>query len=172
MNAFTPIGFYDLSNLFASYVGKHKRALVESTDPRHKGVRYLDLLRDRERTQTLEEWPSAQAFLQRVERRLAELPNATELLNAYIVAFDPEGFEAWGKEDTIDPSGFMRVEVLLGPAPGFRCYSGNEAIAPTPWVATVVDHRALSSRSNFNAPNSAHQLVLELAIDAGEQNVL
>ena len=165
MSAFTPIGFYDLSNLFASYVGKHKRALVESTDPRHIGVRYLDLLRDKERTETLEAWPSAQTFLQRVERRLAELPNATELLNAYIVAFDPDGYEAWGREEALE--GLMRVEILLVPAPGFRVYSGNEAIAPVPWVATVVDHRAPSSRSNFNAPNSAHQLVLELALDAG-----
>jgi len=165
VSAFTPIGFYDLSNLFASYVGKHKRALVESTDPRHTGVRYLDLLRDKERTETLEAWPSAQTFLQRVERRLAELPNATELLNAYIVAFDPDGYEAWGREEALE--GLMRVEILLVPAPGFRVYSGNEAIAPVPWVATVVDHRALSSRSNFNAPNTAHQLVLELALDPG-----
>ena len=165
MSAFTPIGFYDLSNLFASYVGKHKRALVESTDPRHTGVRYLDLLRDREPTETLQAWPSAQTFLQRVERRLAELPNATELLNAYIVAFDPDGYEAWGREEALE--GLMRVEILLAPAPGFRVYSGNEAIAPVPWVATVVDHRAPSSRSNFNAPNSAHQLVLEIANGAG-----
>jgi len=168
VSAFTPIGFYDLSNLFASYTGKHKRALVESTYPRHEGVRYLDLLRDKEQTETLAAWPSAQSFLQRVERKLEGLPHATSVMNAYICAFDPEGFEAWGKEDMIDPSGFMRVEVLLGPAPGFRCYSGNEAIAPLPWMATVVDHRAPSSRSNFNAPNTAHQLVLELAIDAGD----
>ena len=165
MSAFAPIGFYDLSNLFASYVGKHKRALVESTNSRHTGVRYLDLLRDKERSETLEAWTSAQAFLQRVERRLAELPSAPELLNAYIVAFDPEGFEAWGREEVIE--GLMRVEALLAPAPGFRVYSGNEAIAPVPWVATVVDSGAPSSRSNFNAPNTAHQLVLELALDAG-----
>jgi len=165
VTAFTPIGFYDLSNLFASYVGKRKRALVESTDPRHTGVRYLDLLRDREPTETLQAWPSAQAFLQRVERKLAELPNETELLNAYIVAFDPEGFEAWGREEVIQS--LMRVEILLAPAPGFRVYSGNEAIAPVPWIATVVEHRAPASRSNFNAPNTAHQLILELAIDAG-----
>ncbi len=168
MSAFTPIGFYDLANLFAGYVGKHKRALVESQNPRHRGVRYLDLLRDRERSETLEAWPGAQSFLQKVGRKLADLPNAADVLNAYIVAFDPEGFEAWGTEDIIDPSGLMRVEVLLAPAPGFRVYSGNEAIAPMPWIATVVDHRAPSSRSNFNAPNTAHQLVLELAIDAGE----
>jgi hypothetical protein len=165
VSAFTPIGFYDLSVLFAGYAGKHKRALVESTDPRHTGVRYLDLLRDKEQTETLSAWNGAQAFLQRVERRLAELPNATELLNAYIVAFDPDGYEAWGREEALE--GLMRVEVLLAPAPGFRVYSGNEAMAPMPWTATVVDHRALSSRSNFNAPNSAHQLVLELALDAG-----
>ena len=170
MSAFAPIGFYDLANLFASYVGKHKRALVESTNPRHTGVRYLDLLRDKERSETLEAWISAQAFLQRIERRLAELPNAPELLNAYIVAFDPEGFEAWGREEVIE--GLMRVEALLAPAPGFRIYSGNEAIAPLPWVATAVDLRAPSSRSNFNAPNSAHQLVLELALDAGDPNGL
>jgi hypothetical protein len=167
VTAFTPIGFYDLSNLFASYAGKHKRALVESTDPRHTGVRYLDLLRDREPTETLQAWPSAQAFLQKVERKLAELPNATDVLHAYICAFDRDGFEAWGKEDLLDPEGLMRVGILLSPAPGFRCYSGNEAIAPAPWVATVVDHRAPSSRSNFNAPNSAHQLVLELGTGTG-----
>jgi hypothetical protein len=168
VTAFTPIGFYDLANLFAGYAGKHKKALVDSPDPRHHGVRYLDLLRDREPTATLQAWPGAQAFLQRVERRLAEMPNAAEVLNAYICAFDPDGYEAWGKDDIIDPSGLMRVELLLAPAPGFRCYAGNEAIAPAPWVATVVDHRALSSRSNFNAPNTAHQMVLELVLDAGE----
>ena len=170
MTAFTPIGFYDLSNLFASYAGKHKRALVESTDARHTGVRYLDLLRDKERTQTLEAWPSAQAFLQRVERRLAALPSATDLLNAYIVAFDPDGFETWGTEDAVE--GLMRVEILLAPAPAFRAYAGEEAIAPQPWIATVVDQRAPTSHTNFKAPNTAHQLILELAIAAGEQNGL
>lgn len=169
MNAFTPIGFYDLANLFAGYVGKHKRALVESQNPRHTGVRYLDLLRDKERSETLEAWPGAQSFLQRVERKLTDLPSAPTLEHAYIVAFDPEGFEAWGREEVI--RGLMRVEVLLAPAPGFRVYSGNEAIAPVPWVATVVNSEAPSSRSNFNAPNTAHQLVLELALDVGATDV-
>ena len=164
MNAFTPVGFYDLANLFAGYVGKHKRALVESQNSRHTGVRYLDLLRDKEQSETLDAWTGAQSFLQRVERKLAGLPNAPALVNAYIVAFDPEGFEAWGTEEL---PGMMRVEVLLAPAPGFRVYSGNEAIAPVPWIATVVSTEAQSSRSNFNAPNTAHQLVLELALEAG-----
>lgn len=168
MTAFTPIGFYDLSNLFAAYVAKHKRALVESADPRHTGVRYLDLLRDKEQTETLAAWPSAQSFLQRVERKLEGLPHATSVMNAYICAFDPDGFEAWAPDDAIDPAGFMRVQLLLAPAPSFRLRVGNETLAPAPWIATVADHRAPSSRSNFNAPNTAHQLVLELAIDAGD----
>jgi hypothetical protein len=157
MAPFSPIGFYDLSGVFAGYTGKHKRALVESPSARHKGVRWLDLLHDKEQSPTLVAWVGAQAFVQKVNARLAELPAPSALVNAYVCAFDPDGFEAWEVEDT----GLMCAHVLLNPAPAFRLLCGSEAAVPAPWQALMVDHRLPRSRTNFNAPNTAHVLTFE-----------
>lgn len=166
MSRFAGIGYYDLSALFASYTGKHKRGLVESVSPLHRGVRTLDLMNDREEAPLLAEWKSAQAFLQKVSARLKALPRPADLMNAFVLAFDPGGYEQWHDEDVIDPDAFMRVNILLNPCPTFRLYAGEEMFCPSPWVAIASDHRVPTSMSNFNAPAVAHNLVLELALDA------
>lgn len=167
MPRFVGIGYYDLSALFASYTAKHKRGLVESASALHRKVRTLDLLNDREEAPLLAEWKSAQSFLHKVRTRLAALPKPAELMNATILAFDPDGFEQWHVDDIIDPASFMRVHILLNPVPTFRLYSGDEVFAPSPWVATVADHQAPISATNFGAPATAHVLTLELALDVG-----
>lgn len=165
MGRFVGIGYYDLSSLYTSYIGKHKRGLVESAHPAHRHLRTLDLLNDREETEVLKEWRSAQTFLQKVQQRLKLLPQPAEVMNAYIRAFQPGAFTQWIEDDAIDPDGFMRAHVLLNPVPTFRLYSDEEAFAPSPWVALVVDHKGRTCASNFNAPATAHELVLEMALD-------
>lgn len=165
MPRFADIGFYDLSNLFASYIAKHKRGLVESASPLHKGVRTLDLLNDREESPVLADWKPAQAFLQRVKARLSSLPKPADLLNAYVCAFDADGIEAWHREDVIDPDAFMRLHLLMHPAPALRLHCGPETMAPPPWHAVAVDHREMLSITNLSAPAVAHVLTLELALD-------
>jgi hypothetical protein len=167
VSRFTNIGFYDLTNVFASYVAKHRRGLVDCTSTPLSGVRVLDLLNDREESPTLAGWNSAKSLLQRVSTQLKALPEPAEILNVYIRAFDPGGFEQWNKSDVIDPESFMQVHVLLAPCPGFMLYSGSEAISPPPWLAFVTDHRAQVSITNFEAPLAAHLLTLELALDVG-----
>lgn len=168
MSRFTNIGFYDLSNVYASYIAKHRRALVDAAGAPLSGVRTLDLLNDREESETLKDWRSAQALLQRVTARLKELPQPAEILNAYIRAFDPGGYEQWNLEDIVDPDGLMRVHVLLAPCPGFMLYSGGESLSPAPWYAFATDHRVPVSATNFGAPLPAHVLSLELALDVGD----
>lgn len=165
MSRFVGIGFYDLSSLFTSYIAKQKRGLVESVAPYHHNVRVLELMNDREETGVFKEWRSAQSLLHKVNTRLGELPKPGEVQNAYILAYEPGAYCNWYKEDVIDPESFMRARVLLNPAPRFRWYSGDEVFAPVPWMATVADHRGFESASNFDAPNTAHELVLELALD-------
>lgn len=162
---FAGIGYYDLSSLYTSYIGKHKRALVESAAPHHHKVRVLDLLNDREETEVFKEWRSAQTLFQKVRTRLSDLPKPAEIQFAHILAYEPGAYCDWHTEDIIDPDAFMRVHVLLNPSPAFRLYSAEEMLAPLPWNATVADHRGPVSTSNFNAPNTAHELVLELALD-------
>lgn len=165
---FTGVGYYDLSSLFTSYIGKHKQGLIESTAPHHRKVRVLDLLNDREETEVLKGWRSAQALLQKVAARLASLPRRGEVQHAYILAYAPGSFTDWHTDDAIDSDAFMRIHVLLNPSPTFRLYSSEEMIAPVPWIATAVDHRGSVCATNFNAPNTAHELVLELALDVGD----
>lgn len=167
MSRFTNIGFYDLSNVFASYVAKHRHGLVDCASEPLKGVRILDLLNDREETEVLAGWKSAQALLQRVGVQLKSLPKPAEVMNAYVRAFDPGGLEQWNHEDIIDPDAFMRVHVLLSPCPGFMLYSGSESISPAPWYAFATDHRVPVSCTNFGSI-AAHLLTLELALDVGD----
>lgn len=165
MSRFVGIGFYDLSSFYASYIGKHQRSLVESAMPHHHKVRALELLNDREETEVFKGWRSAQSLLHKVGLRLKSFPRPAEVQFAYIRAFEPGAYCDWHEEEMVDPDGFMRVHALLNPAPAFRLYSAEEVSAPSPWAATVVDHRGLLSASNFNAPATAHELVLELALD-------
>lgn len=167
MSRFVGIGFYDLSSLFVSYIGKHKRHLVESATAGHHDVRMLSLVNDRDETEVFKEWRAAQALLHKVGERLRALPRPGEVQHAYILAFAPGARIDWHEEKVVDPDSFMRVHALLNPAPAFRLYSGEETLAPLPWVSVVVDHKAPLSASNFNAPNTAHELVLELALDVG-----
>lgn len=162
---FTGVGYYDLASFFTAYIGKHKKGLIESSAPHHHKMRVLELLNDREETETLKAWPSAQALLQKVGTRLKELPQPAEITHAYILAYEPGAYSDWFIEDIIDPDAFMRVHVLLNPSPAFRLYSGEETLSPLPWGATVADHRGPVSSSNFNAANTAHELVLEVALD-------
>jgi hypothetical protein len=164
---FVGLGYDDLSSLYASYIAKHKRGLVESASPQHHKVRVLELLNDREETEVLKEWKSAQAVLHRVGTRLQALPQPAEVQFAYLRAFEPGAYCDWHHEELVDPDEFMRVHILLNPSPCFRLYSGEEMLTPMPWVPFSADHRGLVSASNFNAPNTAHELVLELALDAG-----
>lgn len=168
MSRFTNIGFYDLSNVYASYIAKQKRGLVDCASVPLHGTRVLDLLNDREETETLATWRSAQALFQRVGAQLKALPKPAEIINAYVRAFDPGGYEQWNHEDLIDPEAFMRVHVLLAPCPGFVLYSGGESISPAPWYAFATDHRVPVSCTNFGAPTPAHLLTLELALDVGD----
>jgi hypothetical protein len=162
---FAGIGYYDLSSFYTAYIGKHKASLVESPAPHHHKVRVLDLLNDREETEVLKGWKSAQALFQKVRTRLSELPKPGDLQHAHVLAYAPGAYTDWHQEDIIDPDAFMRVHVLLNPSPSFRLYSSEEMLAPLPWGATAVDHRGPVAASNFNAPNTAHELVLELALD-------
>jgi hypothetical protein len=162
---FTGIGYYDLSSFYTAYIGKHKKGLIESPAAHHHKVRVLELLNDREETEVFKEWRSAQALLQKVNTRLRELPQPGEVQFAYIRAFEPGAYCDWHTEDVIDTESFMRAHVLLNPSPAFRLYSANETWAPPPWIATVVDHRGPQSGSNFDGPNTAHELVLEFALD-------
>ena len=111
----------------------HKAALIESRNPHHKSVRHLDLLNDREPSEALGKWKSAGALLQRVGAQLVALPQPAEIVNAYVLAIDPGGFEQWHEDDMVDPGGFMRLHALLHPAPALRLYSGSEVFAPQPW---------------------------------------
>jgi len=162
---FSGIGYYDLSSFYTAYIGKHKAGLVESPAPHHHKVRVLDLLNDREETEVLKGWKSAQALFHKVRTRLSDLPRPGDLQHAYVLAYAPDAYTDWHTEDIIDPDAFMRVHVLLNPSPSFRLYSAEEVLAPLVWGATAADHRGLVSASNFNAPNTAHELVLELALD-------
>ena len=163
MTAFTPIGFYDLSGFYASYLAKHRRALVDSSDPRHTGVRFLDLIRSGEPAPVLEDWKQAASLLHKVETRLRDLEKPATIENAYICAFDPEACEAWSTAP--DPFG-MEIHLLLAPAPGFRLLCASETAVPAPWVALAVNPAKPRSRTNFDAPNTAHELVLEITFDA------
>jgi hypothetical protein len=167
MSRFVGIGYYDLASLYTSYIGKHKRGLVESALPHHHNVRALELLNDREETEVFKEWRSAQSLLHKVGVRLKSLPQPAEVQHAYIRAFEPGAYCDWHEEEMVDPESFMRVHALLNPSPTFRLYSAEEVHMPQPWIATVVNHRGLLSASNFNAPSTAHELVLELALDVG-----
>ncbi|MDE2426706.1 MAG: hypothetical protein KGO96_12445 [Elusimicrobia bacterium] len=162
MTSLAPLGFFDLGAFYASYVGKHRRALVDSQDPRHEGVRYLDLVRGGEPAPLMAEWKPAAAFLDRVRAQLSARSPGAAIENAYVCAFDPDGFEQWGHTPGVD----LEVHVLLAPAPGFRLHSGSEAVAPAPWHALARDPRKPGSRSNFDAPNTAHELVIELSLGA------
>ena len=162
---FTWIGYYDLSSLFTSYIATHKKALVESPASHHHKVRVLDLLNDREETEVFKKWKSAQGLLHKVNTRLAGLDRKGEVQFAHILAFEPGAYAGWHTEDVIDPDHFMRIHVLLNPSPNFRLYSGEEMSAPIPWWGVAVDHRGPVSASNFNGPNTAHELILELALD-------
>ncbi len=168
MSRFVNIGFYDLASLFATYTVKHKRGHVESASPRHKNIRILELVMDREKSPVLEGWPQAQTFLQKTDVSLSSLPKKASAINAYILAYAPGALAEWDHEDIIDPESFMRLHVLLNPSPGFRDYSDSEMIAPMPWHAYVSDHRGHVSQSNFSAPNTAHVLTLELALDVAD----
>jgi hypothetical protein len=165
MPRFAGIGYYDLSSLYTSYIAKQKQHLVESPAPHDHKVRVLELLHDREESEVFKGWKSAQSLLHKVGQRLTALPQPAEIVFAYIRAFEPGAYSAWFRDDMIDPAGFMRVHALLNPSPSFRLYSDEEVLAPQPWVATVVDHKGMVSASNLNAPNTAHELVLELALD-------
>jgi hypothetical protein len=165
VSRFVSLGFYDLASLFTSYIAKHKRGLVESVAPHHHKVRVLELVNDREELPIFKEWRSAQSFLHKANTRLRELPKPGEVQSAYILAYEPGAYCSWHREDMVDPDCFMRVRALLNPAPRFRWYSADEVYAPPPWAVTAVDHRDFESASNFNAPNTAHELVLELALD-------
>lgn len=167
MPRFVGIGYYDLSSFYTSYIGKHKKHLVESARREHHKVRVLELLNDREETEVFKEWRSAQSLLHRVGVQLKSLPQPAEIQFAYIRAFEPGAFCQWEQDDMVDPGSFMRVHVLLNPVPTFRLYSGPETFIPAPWQATAVEHQAFVSASNFNAPATAHELVLELALDVG-----
>jgi hypothetical protein len=165
MPRFVGIGYYDLAGFYTSYIGKHKRGLVESPSRLDHQVRVLELLIDREETEVFKEWRSAQSLLHKVGTRLKELPYPAEVQHAYVRAFEPGAYSDWHHEDIIDAERFMRVHVLLNPSPTFRLYSSEEILAPAPWMATAVDHKGPVSASNFNAPSTAHELVLELALD-------
>lgn len=167
MSRFVGIGYYDLASFYTSYVGKHKRGLVESASRLDHKVRVLELLNDREETGVLKEWRSAQSLLHKVSVRLKDLPSPAEVQHAYIRAFEPGAYSDWHCEDIIDAGRFMRVHVLLNPAPAFRLYSGEETLVPRPWMVVAVDHKGFVSAANFNAPSTAHELVLELALDVG-----
>lgn len=164
---FTGIGYYDLSSLFTSYIANQKKALVESPAPHHHKVRVLDLLVDREQTEVLQKWKSAQGLLHKVNTRLAGLERKGDVQNAHILAFEPGAYDDWHTEEIIDPDAFMRIHVLLNPSPNFRLYSSEEMSAPAPWWGVAVDHQGPVSAANFNGPNTAHELVLELALDVG-----
>jgi hypothetical protein len=161
---FVATGYYDLSSLYTSYIGIHKKGLVESQRPMDHGVRVLELVQDREVSAVLDKWNSAKSLLHKVGERLKELPAKAEVINAYIRAFAPGAYMDWHEEDVIDPEGFGRIHCLLNPSPAFRLYSGEEMLTPQAWYSVAVDHRGLISASNFNAPNTAHELVLETAV--------
>ena len=162
MSNFVSIGFFDLSNFYASYIARHRRALVDSGDARHSGVRFLDLVRGREPAPLLAEWKQGAALIQRVGAQMRALPTPSSIENAFICAFDPGGFEAWTPaDDQLD----MAIHMLLAPAPGFRLLCGPDVVAPVPWVAVSMDPKAPQSRTNFDAPNTAHELVLEIIFD-------
>lgn len=165
MSRFVGIGYYDLASLFTSYIGKHKRGLVESASPQHHKMRVLELLNDREETEVFKEWRSAQSLLHRIGVRLKEMPKPAEIQFAYILAYEPGAYSDWHHDDMVDPDSFMRVHALLNPSPAFRLYSGEESFIPAPWMGVAVEHRGFVSASNFNAPSTAHELVLELALD-------
>ena len=120
MPRFAPIGYYDLSSLFTSYIAKHKAGLLESPSPHHHKVRVLELLNDREETEAFKQWKSAQAFFHKVAQRMKALPMPAEVQFAYIRAFEPGAYCDWQEEEMVDPEGFMRVHVLLNPSPAFR----------------------------------------------------
>lgn len=168
MPRFTGIGHFDLSRFYAAFTAKHRRGLLASESPLHKGARYLSLVNDGEKEPLIGDWPSAAALLQRIEATLAALPRPARLMNAFVLAFDAGGFEQWHEDDQIDPDSFMRVHTLLHPAPGFRLHSGAEILAPAPWTGFAVDHRAPVAQTNFDAPGEAAELVLELALDVGD----
>ena len=165
MARFVAAGYYDLSSFYTSYIGKHKKGLTESARPMDHKIRVLELMQDREASGVLNEWNSAKALLHKVGERLKALPASSEILNAYIRAFSPGSYIDWHDEEVIDPDGFARIHCLLNPSPSFRLYSGEEMLVPPVWSALGVDHRGLVSVSNFNAPNTAHELVLETAIN-------
>ena len=165
MSRFVGIGYYDLASFFTSYIGKHKKGLVESASPLHHRVRVLELLNDREETEVYKEWKAAQALLHKAATRLKDLPKPAEVQFAYVLAYEPGAFTHWNEEEMVDPDGFMRVHLLLNPSPSFRLYSAEQSVVPHAWDAIVVDHRGMVSASNFSAPNTAHELVLELALD-------
>jgi len=125
----------------------------------------LELLNDREESVVLHEWKSAQALFHKVGERLKALPQPATILNAYILAFAPGSYMDWHEEEVADTDRFGRIHCLLNPSPNFRLYSGDETLAPLPWGAFVVDHRGFVSASNFNGPNTAHELVLETMAD-------
>lgn len=164
MARFIAAGYYDLSSLYTSYIGKYKKALIESSRPMDHKVRVLELMQDREASEVLVGWNSAKALLHKIGERLKQLPSPSEITNAYIRAFAPGSYMDWHDEEVIDPEGFGRIHCLLNPSPCFRLYSGEEVATPAPWAGLVVDHRGLISASNFNAPNTAHELVLETAV--------
>lgn len=162
MARFLAAGYYDLSSLYTSYIGKHKRGLVESTRPMDHEVRVLELMQDREASEVFDGWNAAKALLHKVGERLKALPTPAEVINVYIRAFAPGSYMDWHEEG--GPESVGRIHCLLNPSPSFRLYSGEETMAPLPWGAFVVDHCGLISASNFNAPNTAHELVVETVV--------
>jgi len=165
MPRFAGIGYYDLSGLYTSYIAKQKQHLIESPAPHDHKVRVLELINDREESGVFKGWKSAQSLLHKVGQRIRALPQPAEIVFAYVRAFEPGAYSGWFRDDSIDPAGFMRVHVLLNPAPAFRLYSDEETWAPAPWIATVADHKGAVSASNFNGPSTAHEIVLEMALD-------
>ena len=158
---FIPAGYFDLASLYSSYIGKHKKGLLDISNPIYHNVRSLELLVDKEETEVTKGWSSAKSLHNKVNGMLESIANPAEIINSYILAFSPDAYTDWESEDHIDPDHFGRIMCLLNPSPNFRVYSGEEMASPAPWGGLVVEHRGLVSMSNFNAPNTAHVLVLE-----------
>jgi hypothetical protein len=144
------LGFLDVSKVAAAFTLKFNEQLVDVMP----GVREIPLRISTEDgfedTETLADWRSAKAFLQRLKNEVAAyLRKPVEIEEARVVVVDPESHIPWGASDRTKDINVGRVLINLVPSPAAAVFCGLQQATLWPGQVAVVEHRMLNSMVNL-----------------------
>lgn len=144
------LGFLDVSRVSAAFTLKFSEQLADVMP----GVRQIPLRISTEDgfedTETLAEWNSAKAFLQRLRNEVAAfLGKAVEIEEARVIAVDPEAHIPWGAGDRTKDVNVGRLLINLIPSPTAAVFCGLQQTVLWPGQVALIEHRMLNSVVNL-----------------------